>query len=254
MRRNVDEAQAFAALHRKGDPLILYNCWDAGSAQAVAAAGAEALATASWAVAASQGYADGEEVPLDDLIRVVTRISATTRLPLTVDFEGGYATAPGDVARNVERLIEAGAIGLNLEDQIVGGVGLHPIAEQVERIAAVRLEAERKGLPLFVNARTDLFLQEKDPSRHGALLEEAIARGQAYSAAGADGFFVPALVEPESIRTICERVSLPVNVMKSPTAPTLSALARLGVARVSYGPFAYRAAMAGITEAASSLR
>lgn len=253
MSTAVEKARAFAAMHRRGDPIVLYNCWDAGSAHAVAKAGAAALATASWAVSAAQGYADGEQLPLEDLLRVVARITATTQLPVSVDFEGAYAVAPDDVARNVGRLVEAGAIGLNLEDRVVGGAGLHAVAEQAARIAAVRREAERRGVPLFVNARTDLFLQENDQSRHCALVEEAIARGGAYARAGADGFFVPGLVEPGAIHTICERVPLPVNVMRAPDAAPLAALREIGVARVSHGPFAFRAAMDAITQAAARL-
>jgi len=246
-------ARAFAALHVKGDPLILYNIWDAGSAKAVAAAGAKALATGSWSVAAAQGYGDGQAIPLDLLVRVAARIVASTDLPLSVDFEGGYAVDPEAVAANVAQVIAAGAIGINFEDQRVGGVGLHPVAEQQERIAAVRRAADAAGVPLFINARTDLFLKERAPERQGAFIDEAIARGEAFRVAGASGFFVPGLVLPEHIGAICAAVALPVNVMTLDTTPPPAVLASLGVARISHGPAPYRTAMATLEASARAV-
>ena len=205
-------------------------------------------------MAAAQGYADGEQMPLDFVLHIVERIAVTTTLPLTVDFEGGYAVAPAEVMVNVSRVVEAGAVGINFEDQVVGGSGLHGIQEQAERIAAAREASARAGVSIFVNARTDLFLQEPDVLRHGELLQNAIERADAYQKAGADGFFVPGLISPDSIHTIRKAIALPLNVMMTPGAPSLEALADLGVARVSYGPGPYRQAMRGVAEAAAGLR
>ncbi len=249
-----EKARAFAALHIKGDPVILYNVWDAGSAQAVAKAGAAALATGSWSVAAAQGYGDGEALPLELLERIVGRIAASVDLPLSVDFEGGYATAPQELAQNVARIIAAGAIGVNFEDQVVGSQGLHSIDKQAARIAAVRQAADAADLPLFINARTDLFLKEPDRSRHAGLVTEAIERAVAYQEAGASGFFVPGLLGPALLRQICERVALPVNALMLGDAPAVAELAALGVARISHGPEPYREAMKNlITQAAAAL-
>lgn len=249
-----DKAGTFAALHVKGDPLVLYNIWDAGSAKAVAEAGAAAVATGSWSVAAAQGYPDGESLPLDLLEIIVGRIAATVDVPLSVDFEGGYAAAPDDVARNVSRIVAAGAIGINFEDQVVGGDGsLYGADEQSKRIAAVRRAADAAGVPLFINARTDLFLKQKDHSRHADLMPDALTRAEAYQAAGADGFFVPGLVDPALIETVCGTVSLPVNVMKMPEAPPLAELAGLGVSRISFGPGPYRLSVKAIGERAASI-
>ncbi|QRM54053.1 isocitrate lyase/phosphoenolpyruvate mutase family protein [Sinorhizobium sp. BG8] len=236
-----EKAEAFQDLHRKGDPLVLYNIWDAGSAKAVAGAGAKAIATGSWSVAAANGYPDGEAVPLSHLVDIARTIVHATDLPVTIDFEGGYSAEPGEVASNAGRLIDAGAVGINFEDQVVGGAGIHKVENQVARIGAIRSTAEGKRIPFFINARTDLFLQESDASLHPALVDAAIERGRAYSDAGASGFFVPGLVDPASISRICEAVPLPVNVMMKTGAPDVASLAKLGVARVSYGPGPYRA-------------
>ncbi|MCV6586344.1 MAG: isocitrate lyase/phosphoenolpyruvate mutase family protein, partial [Marinibacterium sp.] len=207
-----DKANRFRALHTPGDPLGLYNIWDAGSARAVARSGAPAIATGSWSVAAAQGYEDGEALPLDLLLTIVRRITQSVDLPVSVDFEGGYAAAPDALAAHVVRLLEAGAIGINFEDRIVQGSGLYPMAEQVARIRAIRDAADAFGVPLFINARTDLFLGSP-PDSHAARLPDAIARAAAYADAGADGFFVPGLIDKEQIATITGATPLPVNVM-----------------------------------------
>ena len=241
-----DKARSFAGLHVAGNPLVLYNIWDAGGAAAIAEAGAKAVATGSWSVAAAHGYPDGQSIPMDLVLQIVSRIAATADIPLTVDFEGGYAEAPDAVAANVTRVIGAGAVGINFEDQIVGGTGLHPTDRQCARIVAVRQAAEAAGVPLFINARTDLFLKERDRSRHQDLMAEAQARAAAYADAGASGFFVPGLVDPDLIRAICDAAALPVNVMTMAGAPSAGELAAIGVARISHGPGPYLEAMAAL--------
>ena len=247
------KARRFHALHVKGAPLVLYNIWDAGSAAAVVKAGAPAVATGSWSVAAAQGFQDGEAVPLDVVEQVTGHIAGAVEVPVSIDFEGGYAEAPQAVAENVARLIEAGAIGINFEDQVVGGEGLYGIADQCARIRAIRGRAEMLGIPLFINARTDLFLKQPDRSRHAATLDEAKRRASSYQDAGASGFFAPALVDETLIANLCAAASLPVNIMMMGGAPTIDRLAELGVARVSHGPGPYRSAMATLTEAAAKV-
>ncbi|WP_419910797.1 isocitrate lyase/PEP mutase family protein [Hoeflea sp.] len=249
-----DKARAFAAFHVKGNPLLLYNIWDAGSARAIEKAGAAAVATGSWSVAAAQGFHDGEALPLDLLVTVVERIAATVDLPLSVDFEGGFADAPEQLTQNTGRILAAGAIGVNFEDQIVRGDGLHETARQAERIAAVRSAGDSAGVPLFINARTDLFLKEQNRDRHGELVAEAIERAGIYARAGASGFFVPGLIDPDLIASVCQEISLPVNVMMMPDAPSIPALADLGVSRVSYGPAPYREAVKAIADRFTAIR
>ncbi len=236
-----DKAKAFTELHRKGDPVVLYNIWDAGSAKAVAGAGAKALATGSWSVAAANGYGDGQEIPMLQLVDIARSIVSATDLPVSIDFEGGYANDAEAVALNVGRVVDAGAIGINFEDQVVGGSGLHSIEAQAARIKAIRTMADEKGIPFFVNARTDLFLKLSDPVRHAPLVDEAIERAAAYAEAGASGFFVPGLSNPDLIGRVCEAVSLPVNIMMWSGMADVKTFASLGVARVSYGPGPYRA-------------
>ncbi|TCL72236.1 isocitrate lyase/phosphoenolpyruvate mutase family protein [Rhizobium sp. BK251] len=248
-----DRARAFDELHRQGSPVVLYNIWDAGTAKAVADAGAKALATGSWSVAAAHGFGDGEKLPLEALLAAVKEITAVTDLPLSVDFEGAYAVEPKHAAENVARLIDAGAIGINFEDQVVGGDGLHSTEAQAARIRAIRDMADGRGIPFFINARTDLFLREGDDSKHAGLVDAAIERGRAYAAAGASGFFVPWVIDPALIEKICAASSLPVNVMMRPGAPDIKTLAGLGVRRVSYGPGPYRVMIEKLKEAAAAV-
>lgn len=242
---SIDKQRAFSGLHVAGEPLILHNVWDAGSAKAVADAGAKALATGSWSVAAAHGFGDAEDLPLDLAIANLERIVAATDLPVTLDFEGGYAVSPEDVAANVLRVVNAGAVGINFEDRIVGGEGVHPIETQAARIVAIRAIA---GDGFFVNARTDLFLQSADHDT--ALLDAAIDRALAYAEAGASGFFAPGLKDEALIARLCEVSQLPVNIMAFAGVPVRARLAELGVARISHGPGPYRQAMAALTEAA----
>lgn len=230
-----EKAKAFGALHRKGNPIVLYNIWDAGTAKAVADAGAKALATGSWSVAAAHGFADGE------------------KLPLSVDFEGAYSPEPQGAAANVARLVDVGAIGINFEDRVVAGEGLYPIESQAARISAIRAMADGKDIPFFINARTDLFLAESDLSKHAGLVDEAIERGRAYAAAGGTGFFVPGLIEPALIEKICAASSLPVNIMMRAGAPDVKTLAKLGVGRISYGPGPYRSMMEKLKQEAAAI-
>lgn len=243
-----DKARQFASLHVPGKPLVLYNIWDAGSALTVAKAGAQAIATGSWSVAAAQGYADGQDMPLELVLQIASRITASVELPVTIDFEGGYAEAPGDVAFNVARLMDAGAIGLNFEDQVIGGSGLHGMGAQADRIAALRQAAQSAEMPLFINARTDLFLKQKDVRKHTELVPEARERAAAYAAAGANCFFVPGLSDPNLIKALCDAIALPVNILMRAGAPSHALLASLGVARISYGPGPYSESQSHLTD------
>lgn len=243
-----EKARAFADLHRKGDPVILYNVWDAGSAKTAESAGSKALATGSWPVAAAQGYEDGEKIPLDLVEMIVKRIVASVGLPLSVDFEGGYAEKPAEITTNVGRIIAAGAIGVNFEDKIVGTKTLYDVAVQAERIRAVRQAADAAGVPLFINARTDLFLVESDRAKHPALVETAVARAAAYKAAGASGFFAPGLYDEGAIGKLAAGIDLPLNIIKLDPAPPIATLKKLGVARISYGPRPYREMHAAFAE------
>jgi 2-methylisocitrate lyase-like PEP mutase family enzyme len=241
--------EIFAALHVPGDPVVLYNIWDPGSAKAVADAGAKALATGSHPVGDASGYGDGQQVPLDYVFDNARRIVAAVDLPLTVDFESAYSADPEEGGANVARLKETGAVGCNFEDQVIGGAngsgGLHPLDLQVRRIAAIR---KAVGDQFFINARTDLFL--KTQTYDDALIDQVIERGKAFADAGANGFFVPRLSDPAQIERVVREVPLPLNVIAVPGAPEKSIWANAGVARISHGPFPHRALMAKLTEMA----
>src|SRR6476659_8083635 len=239
--------ETFAALHVPGDPLILYNIWDVGSALAVVAAGAKALATGSHPVADANGFAAGQQVPIDFALANARRIVGAVELPLTVDFESAYSTDPGRGGANVAQLKATGAVGCNFEDQVIGGQGLHPLDLQVERIAAIRSAV---GAEFFINARTDLFL--KTDTYDDALVDQVVERGKAFADAGASGFFVPRLADPKQIERIVREVPLPLNVIAFPGAPDKKIWADAGVARISHGPFPHRALMATLTEMAKA--
>ena len=248
------KARAFHALHVKGDPVVLFNIWDPGTAKIVAGAGAKALATGSWPVAAAFGFADGEKIPLDLALDNFRRIAAATELPVTMDLEGGYGAAPETVAETVTRAIEAGAVGFNFEDQIVGGDGLHDLDAQAKRIAAAVAAVRASGVPAFVNARTDLFLKAKPEAHDAALLDLAMARAAAFAEAGADGFFAPGLANPALIGRLVAATPLPVNIIALANVPPREKLAELGVARISYGPVPWRKMAAWLeTEARAAM-
>lgn len=237
----------FAALHRPGQPLILFNAWDAGSARSIVEAGAPAIATGSWSVAAAHGVADAEGLPIELALANAERIVAAVDVPVTIDFEGAYAIDSDQVGANMLRLAATGAVGCNFEDQVVGGEGLHATAIQSDRIAAAR---NAVGSDFFINARIDLFLRAKR-EQHERSLGEALERGHAYAAAGANGLFFPGLADPDLIGRACEESPLPVNIMAMPGAPSANVLAGLGVARISHGPFPYRAMIEWLKSAAA---
>ena len=239
--------ETFAALHVPGDPVVLYNIWDAGSALAVVAAGAKALATGSHPVADANGWPDGEQVPIDFVFANATRIVGAVEVPLTVDFESAYSTDPEEGGANVARLKATGAVGCNFEDQVIGGEGVHPLDRQVKRIAAIRRAV---GSDFYINARTDLFL--KTQTYDDALIDQVVERGRAFADAGASGFFVPRLADLAQIERVVREVPLPLNVIAFPGAPDKKVWASAGVARISHGPFPHRALMAKLTEMAAA--
>jgi 2-methylisocitrate lyase-like PEP mutase family enzyme len=240
------KAEDFAKLHVKGSPIRLYNAWDAGSAKAVFEAGAKAIATSSWAVAEAHGYRDGETIPLNFVEQVIGRIIATIDAPVTVDFEGGYSDDDKILKKNIGRLIDLGAIGINFEDRIVQGKGLYSADIQARRIAAIREIAESKGVKFFINARSDVFFQGGDPD---GFVDEALARGAQYTSAGASGIFLPGLKEEKIIERLCDAFSLPVNLLAADKEAANKRFAELGVARISWGAAPHIEAMKSVKKA-----
>ena len=241
--------EEFARLHVAGDPVVLFNAWDAGSAVAVAKSGAKAIATGSASVSMANGFGDGEEVPLELALANAARVAKAVDLPVTIDFEGGYAEGGSGLTANGRRLAETGAIGCNFEDQEVGTDRLYEIADQVSRIRALR---EGVGPDFFINLRTDLFLKAAPDTHDSALADKAIERGKAYASAGANGFFIPGLADLNQVERICAAVPLPVNAMHLPNGPGRADWARAGIARVSHGPFPYMAMQEWLTREAQA--
>lgn len=247
-----EKVARFTELHRKGNPLLLYNAWDAGSAKSIFDCGAKAVATSSWSMARAQGYRDGEMIPFSLIAQLTERIVKTVEVPVSLDFEGGYCGENDtELVFNVLELLNLGITGLNFEDRVVKGQGLYGIDHQANRIAILREAANTKGIPLFINARTDLFLKKDGKPEDN--MDEAIKRAQAYAVAGASGLFVPGLVEDHLICEICDNTSLPVNVMLLGGMSSIRSLSRLGVARISFGPAPYVQTMGVLQSAARVL-
>ena len=234
-------AKRFRSLHRPGDPVLLPNVWDAASARIVESAGFPALATTSAGVAYAAGYADGERIPRDRMVEAVARICASVKVPVTADMEAGHGGSPEEVGRTALAVLDAGAVGLNIEDSERDEAVLVSPSLQAEKIRAVREAGVERGVPIVINARTDVYFS---PAADGLdRLEEAVRRATAYLAAGADCIFVPGVKDPETIAALVKSLACPVNVLAVAGSPSVPELARLGVARVSLGSGPMRAAM-----------
>lgn len=237
-----DKVKAFGDLHIPGNPLILYNIWDAGSAKAVSEAGAKAIATGSWGVACSLGYKDGETLPIDAALENLDRILSVTELPVTIDMEAGYGADPAAVGASVARAATAGAVGINIEDKDPATRVLFETADAAARFRA----AAASGL--WINARCDLFIVT--PAHDEALADAVTERAKAYADAGANSLFVPFVKDEKLIERICKNSPLPVNMIIFPGGPDIRSLAGLGVARISHGHGPWAKAMDDLAAAA----
>lgn len=248
-----EKAAAFRALHQRGSPLILFNAWDAGSAAAVAKAGASAIATGSWSIAAANGLPDGEKVDRNLHLETIRRIAASVELPVTGDLESGFSVDADGVGETVRMAIEAGAIGCNIEDSFPADASLRPMEEAAARYRSARKAADEACPGFFINARTDVFFQKPAEEHSMAMVEEALERGRAYANAGADGLFVPFVADLDLIRELASRSPLPLNIMRMSTTPSIADLTEAGVARISHGPYPYMVAMGALESAARDL-
>jgi 2-methylisocitrate lyase-like PEP mutase family enzyme len=235
------KAAELRSLHRPGRPLVLVNAWDAVSARVIEKAGSEAIATTSAGIANACGYPDGQSISREEMLESVARICAAVSVPVTADMEAGYGETAEEMDRTVAGLLDAGAVGLNLED----GTGrpdapLRDSARHAEKIRAIVAAGRRRGVSIVINARTDVYLRAVGPE--GGRLEETIRRGEIYHDAGAACVFVPGLTDPSIIGNLVRRLACPVNVLAVAGTPPIAELARLGVARVSLGSGPARAA------------
>lgn len=239
-----NKVKAFGDLHVPGDPLILYNIWDAGSAKAVSEAGAKAIATGSWGVACSLGFKDGETLPLDAALENLERILSVTDLPVTIDMEAGYGADPAAVGASVARAAAAGSVGINIEDKDPVTRKLFETAEAAARIKA----AAASGM--WINARADLFILTPKEQHDAALVDAVVERAKAYADAGANSLFVPFIYDSGQIASLCEKSPLPVNILVGDGVPDIRTLAGLGVARISHGHGPWARAMDDLAAAA----
>jgi 2-methylisocitrate lyase-like PEP mutase family enzyme len=241
------------SLHRPGDPLLLPNAWDVATARAVVAAGFPVVATTSGGVAPSLGYEDHEDAPAEEMLAAAARIARGVDVPVTVDAEAGYGLEPAEL---VAALRDAGAAGCNLEDTDHGAGSLRDPGAHADWLRAVREAASADDYPLVINARIDVFLGPwlAGEADQGELVPEALRRARAYLEAGVDSVYPIALWEADPLRGFISEVGAPVNVMALPQAPSLTELAELGAARVSWALFLYREAISHFEQRLASIR
>lgn len=227
--------ETFQKLHRDSQPLLLGNVWDAHSAKLAEKAGFKALGTSSHAIANAMGYEDGEEISFEELLFVVKRIIQAVNIPVSVDFEAGYADDPIEVTSKVIELTKAGAVGINIEDGIVikGKRSLDEPELLVEKIKAIKIECD-----IFINARIDTYT-----TKHAEPLEESIRRAHLYQKAGADGVFVPLIEKISDLECFVQEVKIPLNVFTTPKLPNYEKLEEIGVKRISHGAKQYEQLM-----------
>lgn len=234
------KADRFLKLHQGSEVLVLANVWDAASARIVEHAGFKAIATSSAAVANSLGYPDGQRISRAEMLEVVRRISAKVSVPVSADLEAGYGTSADEVGETARALIEAGAVGLNLEDS-VDEAALVPVDQHAAKVRGIREVGERLGVHVVINARTDVYLaQIGEPATR---FEHAVERATAYREAGADSLFVPGVYDAETIGRLAQALPGPLNVLANPASPPIRELQRLGVRRLSFGSWPARAAL-----------
>lgn len=227
--------QHFSHLHQADTPLLLANVWDAHSAKLAQEAGLQAVGTSSHAIAFSQGYADGEEIPLERLLPVIERVVAVCTIPVSVDFESGYSDDPQVVAQSVKQLFDLGVVGINLEDgKVVDGKRVL----SASGLLAEKIKAIKSVCPIFINARIDTFT-----TQHPDALKESISRAHIYGKAGADGIFVPLIEDRDDIKQFTSAIPLPLNVFATRNLPDYEVLQHLGVKRISHGAKQYEKLM-----------
>jgi 2-methylisocitrate lyase-like PEP mutase family enzyme len=245
-----EKAEVLRRLHGGPRILVLANAWDVASARLVEAAGYPAIASSSAGVAFALGYPDGQRISRVEMLDMVRRIARAVGVPVSADVEAGYGTTAEAAAETARGVLEAGAVGMNLED--TGEGRLLPLEVQVERIRAARRVADAAGVPLVINARTDVFEMRDVPERER--VGEAVRRANAYLEAGAACAFVPFVADREVIARLAREIRGPLNVLGTPDTPPAAELERLGVRRVSVGGGLARAAYGRARRLATQLK
>ena len=225
------KAEAFRALHRGPPLLLMANAWDAITARLFEAEGFAAVATTSGGVSWAVGYPDGEAAPWDEVVGQTARIARAVAVPVTADIEAGFGETPEAVGRSIGDIIRAGIVGVNLEDGMPGPTPIRTVEDAVARIRAAREVARAAGVPIVINARTDLYI--KNIGDEASRFDEAVARGRAYLAAGADCFYPITLRDPATIGRLVQALKAPININVRAGYPSVAELEALGVARVT---------------------
>ena len=243
------KAEALRKLHHGPRLLALANAWDVVSARILEDVGHPAIATSSAAVAFSRGYPDGQRISRDEMLDVVGRVARAVRVPVTADMESGYGKTPEEIAEFTKALVASGAVGLNFEDVTGDSESSHvELPLQVKKIRTLRETSAALGVPLVINARTDVYLMPIGPE--ATRFERTVERLRAYREAGADCLFAPGVSDREIIARLVKAVGGPLNILASAGSPSLSELEKMGVARVSAGSGAMRAAMGAFRQVA----
>lgn len=217
----------FKTLHQQSSPFIVGNVWDAHTAQLAEKAGFKGLGSSSHAIANALGYADGENISLEEILFVIDRIVKAVNIPVSVDFEAGYSSDPEEVAANVKQLADIGVVGINIEDGVVVD-GKRTMEDS--KVLEHKIKAIKAVTNIFINARADTYT-----TKHEDALNESIHRAKIYAEAGADGIFIPLIEKEEDIKAFLSEVSLPLNIFATPKIPSYGRLGELGVKRISYG-------------------
>ncbi len=248
-----EKAEALRALHRPGDPLVLFNVWDAVSARIIEELGFPAIATTSAGIAWSEGYPDGERISRTEMLARVRRIAEAVDIPVTADCEAAYGTTIEDAVLTARDAIEAGAVGLNFEDMDIEREVALDVEQQADRVRAMKNAADELGVPLAINARTDAFLADLGDNDQWRL-QESIKRGNRYLEAGAYSVFVPGVSDEQLIATLVKEIAGPLNILAGAGSPPVARLAELGVARISVGGSAMGHMLAQFRNAARSVK
>ncbi|MCO6495148.1 MAG: isocitrate lyase/phosphoenolpyruvate mutase family protein [Bacteroidetes bacterium] len=247
------KAKSFFDLHHSDSMLILPNIWEPVGALLLQEIGYKAVATASAAMAFTNGVLDGEKITLDELIPQIAKIAKSVEIPVSVDFESGFAENNEQLAKNIEALIDIGVVGINIEDSDKKNHSLISAEKQISKIKTIKEVAQKREIPFFINARTDIYIYKKEKSPESKL-KESIERGLAYKEAGADCFYPIVMKNLEDIQATVESLKMPVNILTLPGIPDLQTLEDIGVARVSLGPSLLKYAVKAMKSLAEQLQ
>lgn len=241
-KQQIQKAEKFLALHRDPKLLVLPNIWDALGARMLEHLGYPAAATASAAVAYSLGYDDGQKITLNAMIETIRRVVSAVDIPVTADIEAGFAESPSEVAENIRQVLRAGAVGINIEDSDPFTDDLYSVELQCDRLKAIRAMANQEGIPLVINARTDVFISDFGETMDEKMTE-AISRGQAYIEAGADCLYPIVLGDLTALKQFQTATSAPINVYAPASTASMHELEAAGISRVSLGPSVIKAVL-----------